>query len=226
MSLVLTARGDETVLAIDVATPLMSPLRRIVAAQLPGVELAEATDPDHEGERHVRYLRVTPDVRMLQTAEAFEDRLQRTTSDPISGLLAEVKPRGDGLHPSIRFRLRNATTTQRRRAQRVAATTAVIEPSWPRLGSLYAVRANGTPWERLTVWPLRFMGSGEVPSDTLTKLDKHLCHVVIELVVVASSRDRAIAQKRLDSMAAAFAPFTAPGTVRTWPLRWRCVTSE
>ena len=121
-SLLYTTVAGETILALDVASPLLTPATTALSAHYPGVRVTGPgqNDPD-EGEIHTVYLRLVPDVRSLRTAADFEDGLQRTLTEPISGLLAAVADRHDGLNASIRLTLERVSSSQRHRARRVAA---------------------------------------------------------------------------------------------------------
>ncbi len=214
-SLLYTTVAGETVLALDVASPLLTPLTRALAAHYPGVGVTGPgqVEPD-QGVVHTAYLRLVPDVRSLRTASVFEDGLQRILTEPVSGILAAVADRHDGLQASIRFSLEKISPRRRQRARRVAELAAGSLARWlPSLVDSIATRANGTIWERLSVLPMSFFSVGALPQDAERKLDDHLYLVTIELRVVAPAAKRALAQKRLALLAAAFAPFTAPGSV-------------
>jgi hypothetical protein len=77
----------------------------------------------------------------------------------------------------------------------------------------YATRANGTLLERLAALPFSLFSKAEPPRDVLRKLEDHLFLVTLELTVHAPIDKPELARKRLASLAAAFAPFTAPGSV-------------
>jgi len=215
VSLLYTTVAGETVLALDVASPLLTPVTRALAAHYPGVRVTGPGQSDRAaGAIHTAYLRLVPDTRSLRLATDFEDQLQRLPTEPVSGLLAAVADRQDGLTASIRFSLEKISARRRHRAKRVAALAAgSLARRLPSLVDNIAMRANGTFWERLSVWPLAWFSSGEPPRDAVRKLDDHLYRVTIELNVVASPAKQALARKRLASLAAAFAPFTAPGSV-------------
>jgi len=167
-----------------------------------------------EGTVSTTYLRLMPDVRSLRTTTDFEDGLQRTLTEPQSGLLAAVADRHDGLKGSIRLTLQRVSSRQRRRACRVAALAAGSLARWlPSHVDSIAMRANGTFWERFFVWPFWQFSIGEFERTIEQKLDGHLYWTVIELTVVSPPEKQALARKRLVSLAAAFAPFTAPGSV-------------
>lgn len=216
-SLLLVGEADETSFAVEVASPLEATLKRSLVAQYPGVELERVSTRKDTRLNQTLYLRVTPDTRSLKTAKAFDDNLQRVNTDPLSSILGELQSRNDGIGLEVRFRLKNINDRRRRRAQRVAQVTAGPLSEWPRLCSLYAVWANGTLRERLSVWPLRWFGAGELEPDTVEKLDGHLYEVVIELTARYDDQPgkELLASKRLRAIAAAFAPFTKPGTVTT-----------
>ena len=156
--------------------------------------VTEAKPKTQEGERHIAYLRLTPDIRSLLTASQFEDKLQRTSTDPLSGLLAEVASRRDGLNVSVRFRLSCVSPRQRRRARRVACVASGPLGQWPRLAEWFSVRANGTLWERLTAWPLGWFTPAEPSQEIFTKLEGHLFGVVIEISVWASQEKGKVAR--------------------------------
>ncbi len=214
-SLLYTTVAGETVLALDVASSLLTPVTTALSAHYPGVRVTGPgqNEPD-DGEVHSVYLRLVPDVRSLRTASCFEDSLLRTLTEPISGLLTAVADRNDGLKASIRFTLEKSSSRQCRRARRVAAQAAGSMARWfPSLVDTLAMRANGPFGERLLVWPFWFCSVGKLEPDTEQKLNDHLYWVTIKLSVVAPSSKKALTQKRLASLAAAFAPFTAPGSV-------------
>ncbi|MCG8449820.1 MAG: hypothetical protein MI725_09610, partial [Pirellulales bacterium] len=215
VSLLYTSALGETVLALDVASPLLTPATRAILAHYPGVGVTGVSLPDKDGSAtHSIYLRLVPDTRSLRTAADFEDQLQRLLAEPTSGLIEAVTDRRDGLHASIIFSLESASPRRRRRAQRVAAIAAGKIGRWfPALVDGLAMRANGTLWERITVWPFRFSVAGDAPPDAERKLDDHLWCVTIQLQVVSPHEKSRLAQKRLATLAAAFAPFTAPGSV-------------
>ena len=214
-SLLYTTVAEETVLALDVASSLLTPATTALSAHYPGVRVTgPGQNEPVEGEVHTVYLRLVPDVRSLRTTADFEDGLQRTLTEPISGLLAAVADRNDGLKTSVRFSLERVTSRQRQRARRVAALAAGSLLRWlPSLVDRIAMRANGPFWERLFVWPFWQFSAGEFERDSERKLDDHLYWVEIELSVIAPSPKQALARKRLTTLAAAFAPFTAPGSV-------------
>ena len=117
----------------------------------------------------------------------FEDQLQRTLTEPISGLLAAVADRGEDLHASLRFSLEPCSARQRRPCSTCLRR---LPPGRSIVGYLlssdeFAMRANGSLLERLAVRPFSFFGGGEVPDDTIRKLNDHLFRVTIELRVVA-----------------------------------------
>ena len=215
VSLVYTTSGSETLLALDVASSLLTPLKRSLAAHYPGVRVSQpGATTTESGEKHSLFLRLVPDTRSLRVTADFEDQLQRTLTEPISGLLAAVADRGEGLHASLRFSLEPCSPRQRRRARRVASLAAGPLARWlPAFVDEFAKRANGSLWERLAVLPFSFLGEGEVPDDTTGKLNDHLYRVTIELRVVAPREKSHLAQKRLASLAAAFSPFETPGCV-------------
>ena len=223
-SLLYTTVAGETVLALDVAASLLTPATTALTAHYPGVRVTgPGQDEPVEGEVHTVYMRLVPDVRSLRTAAEFEDELQRILTEPISGLLAAVADRQDGLQASIRFSLEKVTSRQRQRARRVAALAAGTLARWlPSQVDRIAMRANGSFWQRLFVWPCWRFSMGEFESETKRKLDDHLYWVVIELSVVAPSSKPALARKRLTALAAAFAPFTAPGSVALQSTSRRC----
>ncbi len=214
-SLLYTSAARETVLAIDVAAALLTPATSSLSAHYPGIRISGSSDDQAEqGSDAVAYLRVVPDCRSLRVATEFEDLLQRTHTDPVSGILTAVEDRRDGLHASIRFSLEPCSPRRRRRARRVAARAAGVLGKWlPSLIDAVAMLANGSLLERIVGLPLALFAAGEVPADTLRKTDDHLFRVTIELRVSGPPAKRHLAEKRLLSLAGAFAPFASPGTV-------------
>jgi len=172
-SLLYTTVAGETVLALDVASPLLTPLTTALAAHYPGVGVTGPGQVEsNQGVVHTAYLRLVPDVRSLRTASVFEDGLQRTLTEPVSGILAAVADRHDDLQASIRFSLEKISPRRRQRARRVAALAAGSLARWlPSVVDSIAMRANGTLWERLSVLPMRFFlleNCPKTPSESWT----------------------------------------------------------
>ena len=136
VSLLYTSIAEETVLAFDVAAPLMTPAVSSLNAHYPGVRVNKRTGrPSTSGVVHKAYLRLVPDCRSLRISEVFEDQLQRSLTEPASGLLTAVTDQGDALQCSIRFSLEPSSSRRRRRAFRVACRAAGPLKSWlPALG--------------------------------------------------------------------------------------------
>jgi hypothetical protein len=216
LSLLCASQASEAALALELPASLLTPAANSFAAHYPGAGLTAPADQSQRyGRRWAAHLRLVPDVRQLRTWHDFEDQLNRTRTEPISGLLAAVADRGDGLHASIRFSLEPTSQRLRRRARRVASQLA--SPLWnvvPSLADTFAMLANGSALERALATPLALLlRKGELPRDAAAKLDEHLCRVVITLSVEGPEDKARLARKRLAALAAAFAPFTAPGRV-------------
>jgi hypothetical protein len=121
MSLLYTSHAGETLLALDLPALLLTPATKSLCAHYPGVDLTAPTGVRRKYEqRWSTHLPLVPDVRQLRTWHEFEDQLNRTHTEPISGLLAAVADRSDGLRATIRFSLEPTSQRLRRRAHRVA----------------------------------------------------------------------------------------------------------
>ena len=221
VALMYGSREGETVIGIDVPPSLKTPLGRAVSAHYPGVERKQVPVHARSDEIPYRvYLRLTPNTRSLRLSEYFLDETNHAATEPVSGLLAAMNEKQDGMRAEVRFLLTRCSTKQLRRAKRVAAVAAKLAAdSIPSFAKTYASMANGSFWERVCMLPFSFLhrswilSKGDLPSDSQRKLDDHLYRVVIELTVFAPKRHQALARKRLDSLLAAFAPFCSPGIV-------------
>ena len=213
ISLLYTTVAGETVLALDVAPSLLTPVTRALTAHYPGVGVTGVNQPEEEQAVSLHsYLRLVPDIQSLRTTADFEDALQRILTEPASGILSAVADRHDGLKASVRFELKPVSIRRRRRAKRVATIAAGPLAGWfPALTDSLAMRANGPLFERLSVFPFWFFPKGE--EYTNKKLDDHLYRTAIVLTVTAPKDQEKLARKRLATLQAAFAPFVSPGTV-------------
>lgn len=215
LSLLYTSHQGETLLALDLPASMVAPARSAFVAHYPGADFMLAKPQSLPPKIWSMHLRLVPDVRSLRTWGEFEDKLSRNLTEPVTGFLEAVADRHDGLHASVSFSLSPTTSRRRRRAKRVAGTffngfSSVLLG----LDDWYAMMANGSRLERLCVLPFFWLSRPvEVPSDSEAKLDGHLFGVSVTLTVRGEPRQYQLARKRLTALAAAFAPFTAPGRV-------------
>lgn len=215
ISLLYTSHQRETVLAVKLPASLLAAARSAFASHYPGATILTGQTAPKVSYSRSLYLHLQPDVRSLRLWKEFEDNLTRTATEPISGFLEAATDRHDGLAATISFSLEPIHRAARYRAKRVARCFG------GRVGNLlagfddwYAAWANGNLWHRLGVMPLRwFAESGAVPRDVEAKLDDHLFRVSIQLTVSGERRHNHQINKRLAMLAAAFAPFAAPGRV-------------
>lgn len=211
LSLLYTSHRGETSLAMDLPASMVAPTRSAFVAHYPGADFITAKPQSLPSKTWSMHLRLVPDVRSLRTWGEFEDKLSRNLTEPVTGFLEAVADRHDGLHASVSFSLEPTASRRHRRAKRVASTLSILPLG---LEDWYAMMANGSWLERLCVLPFCWLSKPvEMPNDSAVKLDRHLFSISITLAVRGKPQQYRLARKRLTTLAAAFAPFTAPGRV-------------
>ena len=175
-------------------------------------------------------LRLRPDLFPIRRYPQFDDLLNRSTSDPLTGIFAALAPNREApaciemtVWPAGRRRVTRARKTLRRLALPFFRTH-------PTLARAYAMAATSRSSAfrlsaRLLValaWQKPPASLPALPSSTRThdredevqaaadKLGRHLFEVRIRLLTFAPHADAASARARLHRIAGAFGPFTVP----------------
>jgi len=216
---------------------LKTVVERQLAAQYPDARqerLAEGTlDQTKLLTTWTAELVLTPDLFPLRRYSQFEDVIDRSSSDPLAGLLSAIAPtKQDSLHCRIELHVRPASRWRHWRARRV-----VDRLAWPffarhwLFSELYATAAmHRSVLVRISMWPLllwaRLWGKAPVSQVRTTgtrfhegedalkaaadKVGRHLFDVRLRLVVQAPGNAEKRARRKLREIAGAFGQFTSP----------------
>ncbi len=207
--------------------------RQLVLAHFPDctvLRLPEnALDPPIGLSVHRLTLQLSPDIFPTRLHHEFDDFLNHSTADPLSGILAMLSTRQRSLWCSIRLRCRPAPLGTRRHVLRIIdRLSRPFFTRHPFLSEVYATAARSR-WRRPLAWALACASahccpaSPERPAKDLDaardKADRHLYLVTLELLVAAPRTDRRHAKRKLQQLAGAFAHFTLPSRATFRPRR-------
>lgn len=190
-------------------------------------------------------LRLAPDLFPIRRHPQFEDALTRTTSDPMSGILASLSVLSScPLRPRVEIHVRPARGRRRRRLRRAVdrlarpffrerhvlaflyasvATDRVLWPLAPLLGFPALRRDHFTPLRALSSRSHDHEQELDAAAD---KLGRHLFSVQIRIVVRGPPGADHQARAIIHSIAGAFGQFTSPrlATFRLGHIRCRPVS--
>jgi len=162
-----------------------------------------------------RGLRLSPDVLPIRRSQSFEDSLERSLADPVTGLLSAVRGGEHGpLASRIELHLIPCPARRRLRARRVVERYRG-KFAFDRLNDFYLSAAtSGSGWLRALSVPLGWTATrGTFGTDVDDgKLTEPLFECRLLLNVVAPQEKRKAARSQLRRMAAAFGPFA-----HDWP---------
>jgi hypothetical protein len=163
----------------------------------------------------LRNVRLTPDVLPMQHYRAFEDSLERSLADPVTGLLSAVRVTDKQEFRSvIELRIRPCHARRRRRAVRIMQIyNRKFAFEW--INDRYLLAATSSSlWQRLAArcvgWTAIALGTDS--SSQPKKLGEPLFECELTLRVDSPQKEKTAAKSQLGRLSGAFGPFA-----HEWP---------
>jgi hypothetical protein len=230
ITLLYAAREDRVGLFVRFADPIEELVTSPIAAHYPNCSLVPVQE---NGEIPPRFetwtaeLELCPELFPILRHAQFEDLLNGTFADPVSGILRSIRPA-----ENVRCRIEmSITPADPRRCRAARAAVRLLEREFfhthPRLAEYYAEHATRSSG-RLPAWLLGLLARRSPHPDRTSldtsagrihdreghlqaaadKIGGHLFEAHIRLIAEARPEDHTVAFDRLHQMAGAFGAFT------------------